>query len=165
MAIATVDDVETRWGQALTDDQIGQVATLLEDAEAEIRQRIDLDGALTAGRTTETLVKRVEAEMVIGVLRNPNGYIQTTESLTNGPFSSTRSGTLISSSSGQAATAGLLTLSRRQLHLLGAPRGARSVPVGDDALRHPLRRRYRHGWDLCGDDDEPYGYVWPAVTP
>ncbi len=52
-----------------------KVAALLEQAEAEILIEFpDLAARLAAGRTSLILLKRVEAEMVASVMRNPKGW-------------------------------------------------------------------------------------------
>lgn len=75
MAYATVEDVETRIGRALTDVERQQVTAWLDDIEAEIRHRItDLDTRV-GDAAYKAMVVRVEAAAVIRVLRNPDGKI------------------------------------------------------------------------------------------
>lgn len=52
-----------------------KVAALLEQAEAEILVEFpDLAARLADGRTSLILLRRVEAEMVASVMRNPKGW-------------------------------------------------------------------------------------------
>lgn len=77
MPYATRSDVEIDYGQSLGDDEDtdDRVETLLERAELIILQHFpDLDDRIADGRSPLLLVKQVEVEMVLGVLRNPNGW-------------------------------------------------------------------------------------------
>ena len=134
MTYASVDDVAVDYGAVSTEDT-AKVATLLERAEARIRQVFpDLDTRLADGRTNLVLVKQVESEMVCAVLRNPQGYTTSTTSNTAGPYSQTLSGTLSTT-----LASGLLRLTRQQRELLGDPAvgGAFTVAPGNG---HPPRR-------------------------
>ncbi|AJD82437.1 head-to-tail adaptor [Mycobacterium phage Sheen] len=80
MAIATPQDVENRWVRELSEEETTLVNTRLEDAERMIRRRIkDLDAKITAGDIDADDVKMVEAEMVLRLLRNPEGFAQETD--------------------------------------------------------------------------------------
>lgn len=115
MPYATLSDVEIDYGPIGADD-VDKVETLLERAEARIRQVYpDLDERITDGKTSVVLVKQVESEMVAGVLRNPGGVRSITESV--GPFS--RSTGYGSNSAANDPTFGLLELSKRQRAMLG----------------------------------------------
>lgn len=158
MSYAGIEDVEVDFGGTLSADESARALVLIDRAEAQIGQRVpDLAARITAGRTSIALVRQVVAEVVADKLRNPQGYVTGTRSVTNGPFSSTESGTRAT-----GAAVGL-TLTRRQLQLLGDRRGAQSVPVGDPALAHvPVRPLYERGreFPLYGGH-EGEGYVWP----
>ncbi|MCP2626512.1 phage Gp19/Gp15/Gp42 family protein [Mycolicibacterium smegmatis] len=79
MAYADKDDVIARLGRPLTDDEITQVETLLEDAEIELKDRIpDLDTRAEDEGYRQRVV-RVEASAVARLIRNPDGYISETD--------------------------------------------------------------------------------------
>lgn len=80
MAIATAQDVENRWVRDLSEEENTLVNTRLEDAERLIRRKItDLDAQITAGTILEDDVKMVEADAVLRLLRNPEGFTQETD--------------------------------------------------------------------------------------
>lgn len=134
---AQVSDVEDRLGDTVPDEGIGQVETLLDDAEAILTATVGgLADRILAGRTTAENIARVAANMVVRVLRNPNGLRQEQY-----PEYSFVRDTQISS--------GGLVLTREDRRLLGIRAGAVTVPVADTALPHVLRRP----WD-----------VWPELT-
>ena len=79
MSIATVEDVQDRLNRPLTDEERRWAKILLGDVEAKIRRRI---GDLTDRAADEgfrDVVVMVEANAVLRVLRNPEGYRQETE--------------------------------------------------------------------------------------
>lgn len=77
MAYATADDVQARYEQDLDDRLQSLVNTRLGDAELLIKHRIpDLDDQVTAGTLDVEIVKLVESEMVLRLIRNPEGYSQ-----------------------------------------------------------------------------------------
>ncbi|QTR37007.1 hypothetical protein J8670_12990 [Mycobacterium tuberculosis] len=80
MAIATATDVENRWVRELSEEETRLVNTRLADAERMIRRRIkDLDDKIDAGDIDPEDVKQVEADMVLRLLRNPEGFTQETD--------------------------------------------------------------------------------------
>ncbi|AEJ92011.1 head-tail adaptor Ad1 [Mycobacterium phage Pistachio] len=80
MAIATAQDVENRWVRELSEEETTLVNTRLADAERMIRRRIkDLDDKIAAGDIDAEDVKQVEADMVLRLLRNPEGFTQETD--------------------------------------------------------------------------------------
>ncbi|AIS73691.1 head-to-tail adaptor [Mycobacterium phage Panamaxus] len=80
MAIATAQDVENRWVRELSEEETTLVNTRLADAERMIKRRIkDLDAKITAGDIDAEDVKQVEADMVLRLLRNPEGFTQETD--------------------------------------------------------------------------------------
>ncbi|ASZ75450.1 head-tail adaptor Ad1 [Mycobacterium phage Kimona] len=80
MAIATAVDVENRWVRELSDEERTLVETRLEDAERKIRRRIKtLDQKIADGDIDVEEVKRVEAEAVLRLLRNPEGFQSETD--------------------------------------------------------------------------------------
>lgn len=80
MAIATVDDVQDRYGPELTDEEKRLAKTLLNDVEVKIRRRArNLVARATADPDWREAVVAVEANAVLRVLRNPEGYRQEVE--------------------------------------------------------------------------------------
>lgn len=115
MPLATISDVEIDYGSIPPADW-GRVDTLLERAEARIRQVFaDLDDRIADGRTNEVLVAQVESEMVAAVLDKTSRFQSQTFSQAAGPFSSSISGTLPAG----VATGGLLELTERHRRMLG----------------------------------------------
>lgn len=77
--IADADDVSVRWGRTLT-TETELVERRLEDAERLILKRIpDLVAQIAAGDIDVEDVKQVEAEAVLRLVRNPDGYISETD--------------------------------------------------------------------------------------
>lgn len=82
MTYAVVSDVTNRLGRAATTDEQTLITTRLADAERLILKRIpDLVAQLAAMPATIDVadVIRVEAEAVLRVVRNPNGYVSETD--------------------------------------------------------------------------------------
>jgi hypothetical protein len=77
MAYATVTDVQNRYHEDLDETLTLIVNTRLADAELLLRNRIpDLDDQILAGTILEDIVVMIEAEMVLRLIRNPEGYSQ-----------------------------------------------------------------------------------------
>lgn len=77
MAYATTADVEARLGRPLDDAEEVIANSRLNDAELILRVAIpDLDDRVAASPTYEQTVIMVEADMVIRLLKNPDGFIQ-----------------------------------------------------------------------------------------
>lgn len=77
MALANADDVSSRLGRELEDTEAQIVEIRLDDAELIIRSRIrDLDEKIEDGDILEEAVKMVEADAVLRLIRNPEGFIQ-----------------------------------------------------------------------------------------
>lgn len=75
MAYATPADVSGRLGRELSTDEATMVATRLNDAELIIKSRIpDLDDQIDDDKIDVDLVKMVEANAVVRLVRNPNAY-------------------------------------------------------------------------------------------
>lgn len=111
MAYATPEDVEVRFMRPLDEDEKRVVAARLEDAELLLRSRIpDLDEKVTAGVLDQALVVMVEAEMVLRLIRNPDGLVQETD----GSYSYSTS---------QKVASGLLEVLPREWVLLGVRSG------------------------------------------
>lgn len=82
MTYAVVSDVTARLGRPATADETTLITTRLADAERLILKRIpDLAAQLAAVPPTidEADVVQVEAESVLRVVRNPNGYVSETD--------------------------------------------------------------------------------------
>lgn len=137
-AYATVADVENRLGETIPNEELGQVVTLLGDAEAVLTAMVgDLAMRITNGKTSAANIATVAANMVVRVLHNPQGLRQETY-----PEYALVRDTRIS--------AGGMFLTREDRRLMGIRAGAMSVPVSDAALPHLIRRP---------------DYYWPAVPP
>lgn len=77
MAYATPADVEARLGRALDDAETVIVNARLGDAELILKIAIpDLDDKVAASVTYEQTVVMVESDMVIRLLKNPDGFLQ-----------------------------------------------------------------------------------------
>ncbi|WP_158169976.1 Gp19/Gp15/Gp42 family protein [Mycolicibacterium smegmatis] len=75
MPYATPSDVAARLGRELTEQETSLVSTRLEDAERMILRKIpDLADKISAGDIDVADVKQVEAEAVLRLVRNPEGY-------------------------------------------------------------------------------------------
>lgn len=76
MAYASASDVTARWARTPTDEETALINVRLEDAERLIRRRIvDLDGKVAAGTILEDDLIQVEAEAVLRLVRNPEGFL------------------------------------------------------------------------------------------
>ena len=79
MAYAAASDVAVRWGKALASletETVDLIEARLGDAERKIKRRIpDLDDKITGGDIDVEDLKQVEADMVLRLVRNPEGYI------------------------------------------------------------------------------------------
>lgn len=76
MAYASFADVQNRWMEPLNNQQT-VIETRLDDAELLITNRIpDLDDKVASGKIDEAMVVLVESEMLIRLIRNPEGYMQ-----------------------------------------------------------------------------------------
>jgi hypothetical protein len=80
MAYASTDDVAVRWSRELSCDEVKLVQVRLEDVERLIRRRIpDLDALIDAGKVDVEDVVQVEADAVLRLARNPEGYVSETD--------------------------------------------------------------------------------------
>lgn len=77
---ATAADVAVRLGREATTEETLLIEARLGDVERKIRRRIkDLDDRISAGTTDVEDVKQVEADAVVRLVRNPEGYLQETD--------------------------------------------------------------------------------------
>jgi hypothetical protein len=112
VAYAIVKDVEDRFIRPLEDDETRVVTTRLEDAERIIKARIpDLDTKVSDGVLDQGTVAMVEADMILRLIRNPDGFTQETD------------GNYSYSVSAQVAS-GVLDVLSREWTLLGVSGGA-----------------------------------------
>lgn len=80
MAYATPADVEARLGRTLNDSEAIVVDSRLGDAELILKLQIPtLDDQVAASVTYEALVVMVESDMVIRLVKNPDGYSAETD--------------------------------------------------------------------------------------
>lgn len=81
MPYATADDVRIRWGRAeLTPEEESLVSLRLAEVERMIRRRIpDLDIRITDGKIDAEDVAQIEADAVLRLVRNPEGYLSETD--------------------------------------------------------------------------------------
>ncbi|MGJ6125979.1 Gp19/Gp15/Gp42 family protein [Mycolicibacterium sp. Y3] len=75
MTYATPADVQARLGRELTPEETALVDVRLADVERRIRRRIpDLDARVAANDLDADDVIQVEADSVLRLARNPEGY-------------------------------------------------------------------------------------------
>lgn len=80
MEYATIEDVETRIGRELSDSERDLARALLGDALLIIHSRCpDLDERVENGEISADVVRMIQANMVVRVLRNPEGIRQETD--------------------------------------------------------------------------------------
>jgi len=80
MAYATPSDVEARWGRAPTPEELVVIDVRLEDVERMILRRVPtLDALVAAGTIDSDDVIQVEADAVLRLVRNPEGYQSETD--------------------------------------------------------------------------------------
>lgn len=80
MAYATPADIEARLGRDLNESETIIVDSRLGDAELILRSRIpDLDDKVAASSTYEATVVMVESDMVLRLIKNPDGFSQETD--------------------------------------------------------------------------------------
>lgn len=124
MAQASEQDVAVRLGRALDQGEQELVAALLDDAEALLIARIPHLLVRAEDEAYRKLVVMVEANMVVRVLRNPDGFRQESE----GGYSYTID---------TRAAAGFLTVLADEWQLLGLSGGAFSIAPSFGATGSP----------------------------
>jgi hypothetical protein len=137
---ATIDDVVAEYDGTIADDQIEYVERKLTSAELVVKAIAgDIGSRIGSGQTSFEAVKLVLCNMVIRVLRNPEGV----RTQTVGPFSV---------SLDQSSSSAQLVVTREDRLLLGLRARARgTVTLDDPALCHvtsrpPLYPRDRRDW-------------------
>ena len=89
MPYATPTDVQSRLGRELDTAETDLVTVRLADAERMIRRRVpDLDNQVTAGTIDAEDVKQIQAEAVLRLVRNPEGYTSESDGNYSYQFSS-----------------------------------------------------------------------------
>lgn len=80
MAYATPADVAVRWGRELSPEESALIGVRLADVERMILRRVpDLAAKIAAGTVLEDDVVQVEADAVLRLVRNPDGYVSETD--------------------------------------------------------------------------------------
>lgn len=76
MAYATTADVTVRWARTPSDEEETLIGVRLEDVERLIRRRIPtLDTRVSSGALDVDDLIQIEAEAVLRLVRNPEGYL------------------------------------------------------------------------------------------
>lgn len=145
MAYATSADVAARLGRDLTESETGIVDARLADVELMIRNRVeDLDERVSLGKTSRDVVVMVEAEAVLRLIRNPDGYRQETD----GNYSYVLS---------EAVASGRLIILDHEWVLLGARVGVASIaPKIRVAQAGRCEPRVEHNRFVCGCPGYPF---------
>ncbi|MGW6624208.1 Gp19/Gp15/Gp42 family protein [Nocardia sp. NPDC055002] len=80
MAYAVANDVAVRWARVMSPEEEALVLARLEDVERMIKRRLpDLAARIADGRLLEEDVVMVEADAVLRLVRNPEGYLSETD--------------------------------------------------------------------------------------
>ncbi len=80
MAYATADDVVTLWAKEPEPEVMVLIERRLEQVERMIRRRIPtLDALVAASDTFEADLIDIEADSVLRLVRNPEGYLSETD--------------------------------------------------------------------------------------
>lgn len=115
MAYATVEDVEARLGRDLDESESQIVTVRLNDVELLIRSRLpDLDAKIADGALDEDVVKMVQADAILRLIKNPDGF----RSETDGNYSYQID---------ERVASGRLDIMAREWTLLGVTSGAYTV--------------------------------------
>jgi hypothetical protein len=146
---ATVDDVVAEYDGTITDDQIEYIERKLTSAELVVKAVAgDIGARIGSGQTTFEAVKLVLCNMVIRLLRNPEGV----RTQTVGPFSV---------SLDQSSSSAQLVITREDRQLLGLKARSRgTVTLDDPALQHVLVRPAlprRDRWGSWGGSGDSWG--------
>lgn len=80
MAYATPDDVSVRWARTPSNEEADLIAIRLDDVERIIRRKIpDIDDRILSGDLDIEDVIRVESDVVLRMVRNPEGFVSETD--------------------------------------------------------------------------------------
>jgi hypothetical protein len=142
VAMATVDDVELRWGRTPSDEETAVIETRLADVERMIYRRLpDLDQWIADGDVSLADVVQVESEVVLRLVRNPEGYL----SESDGNYSYQMQRELAS---------GRLTILPEEWEMLGYRRNRMSILIANPVVPK-----------LHNEDRWPVGNIWPTGRP
>lgn len=142
---ADTGSVELAWNQPIPFQTLDYVDYQIDKAERLIRSKVpNLAARITAEKITAEDVGDIVVDMVLRVLRNPDGYRYEAA----GDYSYQRDLTV--------AGGTMVLLPAELARLRGNPGQVTSVPVGDNALRHPHRRP----WRWCPDEGYALEGCW-----
>lgn len=80
MAYAQASDVTVRWAREASPEETALIEIRLADVERMIKRRIpDLDAKVANGDIDVEDLKQVEADVVLRLVRNPEGYLSETD--------------------------------------------------------------------------------------
>jgi hypothetical protein len=80
MALAIATDVTSRWAREPSDLETQLINVRLEDVERLIRRTVpEIDDLILDGTIDEADVIQVEADAVLRLVRNPEGYLSETD--------------------------------------------------------------------------------------
>jgi hypothetical protein len=80
MAYAEASDVAVRWGKSDLDaDTTALIEARLADVERMLNRRVDLAAGIILGTFLEADVVQIEADAVLRLVRNPEGYLSETD--------------------------------------------------------------------------------------
>lgn len=79
MAYAGVSDVTNRWTRTPTDEEVTLITTRLADVERMIGRKVDIAAELEAETFTQDDLVQIEADAVLRLVRNPDGYLSETD--------------------------------------------------------------------------------------
>lgn len=80
MAYATASDVTARWARVPTDEETTLIEVRLDDVERMIKRKVpDLDTKVDDDADYRDDVIQVEADAVLRLVRNPEGYLSETD--------------------------------------------------------------------------------------
>lgn len=154
MAYATVEDVAVRLGYEPDPSEAQIIDVRLEDAERLIKAKLpDLDGMILDNEVDRDTVVMIEAEAVLRLIRNPDGFSAETDGNYNYQINS-------------RVASGKLEILEEEWALLGVTRGMFTITP---RVCRPRRRGRHPQYDFCppyyghshehpavwwGDDDE-----------
>lgn len=80
MAYATATDVSVRWGKSDLDAETTALINVrLADVERMLNRQVDLAAGIAADTFLEEDVVQIEADAVLRLVRNPDGYLSETD--------------------------------------------------------------------------------------
>lgn len=79
MAYAGIGDVTDRWARTPTEEEEILILTRLGDVERMINRRVDIGAGILAGTFLEDDIIQIEADAVLRLIRNPEGYLSETD--------------------------------------------------------------------------------------